>query len=104
MLTIARSCLRLLSCVDVPCFCLRGRAVSEITPSVVSVAIAQFDVDAISKSLVTLRVKPDRRRNHVAVPEARERRLARPVARGTEITHGSFAAIALEKHAASESG
>jgi hypothetical protein len=78
--------------------------VSEINPSVVSVTIAPFDMDAISKSAVTLRVKPDRRRNHVAVPEALERRFARPVARGTEITYGSFAAIALEKHAASKSG
>jgi hypothetical protein len=75
---------------------------SEINPSIVSVAIVLFDVDANSKSPVTLRVKPDRRRNHVAFPEALERRLAPPSARRTEIAHGSFAGLALENHAASE--
>jgi hypothetical protein len=68
--------------------------VSEINPSVVSVAIVLFDVDANSEAPVTLRVKPDRRRNHVAFPEALERRLAPPSARRTETAHGSFAAIA----------
>ena len=57
---------------------------SESKPSAVPVAILLIGFDTDSTSAVTLRVKPDRRRNHVPVPATLERRIAIPAARLAE--------------------
>ena len=52
-------------------------------PSVVAVAKLLIEVDIDSASLVTLRVKPDRRKVQVCFEEALERRLVSTSARLT---------------------